>query len=220
MDRLSLIRNRKSCRAFLNQAVEKEIVLHLLEATKWAPSGVNHQPTQVAVLGPKTRAQLSIRLLEQFDAGITPNPDYTFCPDSWPDSYKARRKACGKLLYDSLGISPMDGEGKRRHKRRNYTFFEAPVGLIFYLEEGMPKGSWLDAGLFLQSFLLAAEALGLATCPQASLAEYPDIVRQVLGLKRVEIICGVALGYADVAHPLNSYRTDREPLQAFTQWYE
>lgn len=44
----------------------------------------------------------------------------------------------------------------------------------------MPKGSRLDVGLFIQNFLLAAEDTGLATCEQASFAEYPDIVREVL----------------------------------------
>ena len=192
----------------------------MLETAKWAPSGCNHQPTKVAVLGPKTRDNLSKLLFEQFDMGVAPNPDYEFCPDSWTVSYKARRKACGSALYQSLGIALDDVEGKKKHKRRNYNFFEAPIALIVYLEKKMPKGSWIDAGLFIQNFLLAATDLGLATCSQASLAEYPDIVRGVLDLSDVDIICGIALGYEDLTHPLNSYKTEREPLETFTKWYD
>lgn len=215
-----LIRQRNSCRAYTHQPIPLETVHALLETAKWAPSGVNHQPTKVAILGPKTREKLASSLLEKFDAQITPNPDYEFCPDSWSDTYKIRRKACGQALYQSLGIALDDKEGKKKHKRRNYNFFEAPVGLIVFIDKGMPKGSWLDVGLFIQNLLLAAEGLGLATCAQASFAEYPDVVRGVLSLENVDIICGIALGYRDLNHQLNSYRTQRNDLANFTQWYE
>lgn len=84
----------------------------------------------------------------------------------------------------------------------------------------MPKGSWTDAGMFIQNILLAACQFGLSTCPQAAFAEYPDVVREVLGLENVDIICGVAMGYEDSAHPLNSYRIGREPLESFVRWFD
>lgn len=220
MNICELIQKRNSCRAFTKESVSIETIRALLETAKWAPSGVNHQPAKVAILGPKTRAKLTASLLEKFDSETPPYPDYDFCPDTWSDFYKMHRKACGQAMYQSLGIPLDDREGKKRHKRRNYNFFEAPVGLIVYIDKGMPKGSWLDVGLFIQNFLLAAEGLGLATCAQASLAEYPDVVRDVLALEKVDIICGIALGYKDANHPLNSYRTERSSLEYFTQWYD
>lgn len=84
----------------------------------------------------------------------------------------------------------------------------------------MPKGSWIDAGIFIQNVLLAAQDFGLSTCPQAALAEYPDVVREVLGLENVDIICGIAIGYRDLSHPINSYRTERESVNDFTHWYQ
>ncbi|MCF7852851.1 MAG: nitroreductase family protein [Simkaniaceae bacterium] len=140
MNIYDLIRNRKSCRAYTDQPITLEIVSSLLETAKWAPSGVNHQPSKVAILGPKTRGKLASSLFELFDAGISPNPDYDFCLDSWSDSYKLRRKACGQALYQSLGVTLADIEGKKKHKRRNYNFFEAPIGLIVFIDKGMPKG--------------------------------------------------------------------------------
>lgn len=83
----------------------------------------------------------------------------------------------------------------------------------------MPVGSWIDAGMFIQNILLAAQEHGLSTCPQAAFAEYPDVIRNVLNLDGVDIICGIALGYEDAAHPLNSYRTERESIANFTRWY-
>lgn len=73
--------------------------------------------------------------------------------------------------------------------------------------------------MFIQNILLAAQEFGLATCPQAAFAEYPDVVREVLNLANVDIICGIAIGYEDASHPLNSYRTKREPVEIFTRWY-
>ena len=215
----SLIHKRKSCRAYIDRSVAPEVVRSLLETAKWAPSGVNHQPGKVAVLGSETRKKLSKALIEKFDSGAAPNPDYEYCPTAWSEVYKNRRKACGRALYQSLGVSLDDLEGKKRHKRRNYDFFEAPLGLIIFIEKAMPKGSWLDIGLFIQNFLLAAEGLGLATCAQASFADYPDVVREVLGLTGVDIVCGIAVGYEDPTHSLNSYRTEREPIDGFTHWY-
>lgn len=219
MNILEIIQNRKSCRAYLEKEVPQEIIQQILETAKWAPSGVNHQPTQVAILGKETKTKLSNSLIEKHSLGIKPNPDYSYCPKEWPDVYKKRRKECGLALYNSLSISIDDLVSRKKHWENNYRFFQAPVGLIVFIEKNMPLGSWVDAGMFTQNILLAAQEFGLATCPQAAFAEYPDVVREVLNLDHVDIICGIALGYEDTAHPLNSYRTERESIMNFTHWY-
>lgn len=213
------IEARKSCRAYLNQEVNHATIEKILEIARWAPSGVNHQPAQVAILGSETKDKLSKTLVETYILGTKPNPDYVYCPKDWSDIYKNRRKECGLALYNSLSISLDDVEGRKRHWEKNYHFFQAPVGLIIFIEKNMPKGSWIDAGMFIQNVLLAAQEFGLATCPQAAFAEYPDVVREVLNLANVDIICGIAIGYEDTSHPLNSYRTKREPIEIFTRWY-
>ena len=76
-------------------------------------------------------------------------------------------------------------------------------------------------GMFIQNVMLAARGLGLDTCPQAALAEYPDIVRDILGVVATRaLVCGMALGYADADAAVNNYRTAREPVSAFTQWHD
>lgn len=214
------IQHRKSCRAYLDKKVDNETVREILNAARWAPSGVNHQPVQVAVLGEETKDKLSKSLVEQYKTGIKPKPDYIYCPKEWSDIYKMRRLECGRALYSSLSISRDDTEGRKKHWEKNYHFFHAPVGLIIYIEKNMPIGSWVDAGIFIQNILLAAQEFGLATCPQAAFAEYPDVVRNMLNLEKVDIICGIAIGYEDTSHPLNSYRTEREPVDSFTRWYD
>ena len=68
----------------------------------------------------------------------------------------------------------------------------------------MEAGSFMDFGMFLQSIMLAAVSEGLATCPQAALAEYPDTVRQELNYADDMIVmCGMALGYEDKSALVN-----------------
>jgi nitroreductase len=219
MDVIEALTNRKSCRGFLPSPVDKTDITKILDAARWAPSGVNHQPAKVAILGSETRAILSTRLIEAFRSGVKPNPDYEPPSKNWPDVYKQRRKACGLALYQALSISLEDHAARNHHWERNYTFFGAPAAMIVYVDKNMPKSSWIDMGIFIQSVLLAAEDLGLATCPQAAFSDYPAIVREVLALTDVDIICGIAIGYEDKAHPLNSYRTERDAVESFTCWY-
>ena len=85
----------------------------------------------------------------------------------------------------------------------------------------MEKGSYLDYGMFIQSIMLAAVEEGLATCPQAALGEYPQIVKQMLGYPEESIlICGMAMGYEDVDAKVNSYRTPREEVDSFTRYFD
>lgn len=215
------IRGRHSTRAFLDQPVAHETLNELLDIARWAPSGVNTQPWHVAVVQGETKARLSAALLGAREAGQTPNPDYSYYPDEWAEPFKGRRVACGKALYSALQIERHDKERQKTAWENNYRFFGAPVGLLFFIDKRLNKGSWLDMGMFLQSVMLAARGLGLATCPQASLAEFPDIVRGLLGMPaQLAVVCGMSVGYEDTAHPVNQYRLEREAVEAFTRWYD
>jgi nitroreductase len=75
--------------------------------------------------------------------------------------------------------------------------------------------------MFLQSVMLAAVDQGLATCPQASITDYSEIVKTELGYpKETILLCGMALGYEDEAALVNSYRTSREEVDSFTRYYK
>ena len=69
--------------------------------------------------------------------------------------------------------------------------------------------------------MLAAVEKGLATCPQAALGEYPEIVKQELGYREdMVLICGMAVGYEDTEALVNSYRTERLELDEFVQFIQ
>jgi nitroreductase len=92
--------------------------------------------------------------------------------------------------------------------------------LLFLMDDIMQTGSYLDYGIFLQSVMLTALSEGLATCPQAALADYPDIIRQTLGYPASkQVLCGIALGYENNQVPVNQHRTERENFDVFTDFF-
>ena len=221
MDTLEAMRHRASTRAYLNAPVARDTVEAILDAARWAPSGVNTQPWHVAVVSGETKQRISAALLAARVAKEPERPDYRYYPLQWEEPYKSRRMVCGLAMYKALNISREDTERRVKTWNLNYAFFGAPVGLFFSLDRALSQGSWLDMGMFIQNVMLAARNFGLATCPQAALAEYPDIVRRHLGIPDSRaIVCGMALGYPDLSDPVNQYRTAREPVANFATWHE
>lgn len=219
MDVIEAIRNRSSVRAFLSTPVSKEQVMKVLETARFAPSGVNTQPWHVTVVSEQAKKKIGDQIISARENKIPENPDYSYYPQEWVEPYKSRRKACGLALYSALNITVEETEKRKVAWYRNYHFFDAPVGMIMHIEKRLGTGSWLDMGMFIQNILLAARGLGLETCPQAALAEYPDIIRSELDIPSDHsIICGIAMGYADWSAPINQYRTAREPLESFVHW--
>ena len=220
MDVITAIRGRASTRAFLDKPVGREIVESILEAARWAPSGVNTQPWQVAVAKGEIKDRISRAIVNAVESGEAPRPDYQYYPGRFTGVYRERQVACGKALYGALEIVREDMERRKGQWMKNYYGFGAPVELFVMVESALEKGSWVDMGMFIQNIMLAARGFGLETCPQAAMAEYPDIVRNILGYpESLHLICGIAIGHADHEHRVNSYRTEREPVESFTQWF-
>ena len=219
MDVTTALTQRSSIRAFLDRPVSDEQVRTILDAARWAPSGVNIQPWQVAVVRGETKQKLADALIAAREAGAS-NPDYQYYPAQWFDPFKERRKRCGLAMYQALEIRREDTDRQKAAWNNNYRFFDAPIGLLLFLDRRLGQGAWIDMGMFMQSIMLAAQEQGLATCPQASLGEYPDVVRGLLGIDdSLALLGGIALGYADPDAAVNRYRTEREPVESFTRWY-
>jgi nitroreductase len=214
------IEGRASIRAFTTTPVANDTVRRILETARWAPSGVNTQPWQVAVVTGAKKQTIGDRIVAARKADQKPNPDYQYYPHEFPQPYKSRRVACGKALYGALGIERDDVETRTAQWMKNYHGFGAPVELFIFLDAALEKGSWLDTGMFLQNIMLAARDHGLETCPQAAMSDYPTIVREELSLPdTLHLVCGIALGHPDPADPANNYRTEREEVDTFTRWF-
>lgn len=212
---------RKSVRAFLDKPVSREQVMQLLEAARWAPSGSNTQPWQVAVVMGERKNQLQQALEQAFRAGHKSAPDYQYYPYEWTEPFQKRRIDCGLQLYSALEIARHDKERRMAQWIANYHSFGAPVVLFFFMDKIMQVGSYMDYGMFLQSIMLTAVEQGLATCSQAALCDYANVVREFLGYDSNQVlVCGMALGYEDTDAPVNNYRTPRLSPSEFTQFFD
>lgn len=211
------ITSRRSVRRFLPTPIPPETIESILDIAARAPSGTNMQPWQGYVLAGAAKDRLVAAVQAAFDAG---GPGHTqevqYYPDEFFDPYLARRREVGWGLYGLLGIGRRDGDKMKAQHRRNFQFFDAPVGMVFTIDRRLATGSWLDYGMFLENVMVAARGRGLDTCAQAAWTHYHKAIRPVLGLKEEEVVvCGMALGYADNDAPENTLQTVRAPARGF-----
>ena len=217
------ITSRRSLRAFLPTPVPREDIEAILAVAARSPSGTNTQPWKVHVLTGAAKENLSSDILAAFNdpaVRATHTEAYAYYPTEWRSPYIDRRRKVGWDLYNLLGIAKTDKAAMHVQHARNYSFFGAPVGLIFTIDPVMQQGSWLDYGMFLQSVMVAARARGLDTCPQAAFTQFHTLIAQHLKLGADEmVVCGMSLGHADPAAVANQLVTDRDPVAAFTQFH-
>lgn len=214
------IESRRSVRGFRDRPVELALIARLLTLAGRAPSGSNIQPWKLHVLTGPALARLTAALTAAHAAGEPEAREYEYYPTRWREPYLDRRRRLGWQLYELAGVARGDRDGSLQQRGRNYTFFGAPVGLVFTIDKDLEQGSWLDYGMFLQTLMIAARGAGLDTCPQAAIASYPAIVRREVGVPEDEtIVCGMALGYADPDEPTNALRAERVPVASFATFH-
>ena len=215
------LKQRKATRAFLPQEVGEEKIIRILDAARHAPSGTNTQPWQVAVVTGEKRRRLGDLMESAFRSGQAGAMEFQYYPEVWEGIYKARRRACGLQMYSTLNISREEKQRQQDQWAANYRAFDAPVMMFFFIDQVLETGSYLDYGMFIQSIMLMALEEGLATCPQAALGEYPEIVKRELGYSdEKKLVVGLALGYEDTSDIINHYRTPRDEVEQFTRFFE
>lgn len=213
------ILSRKAIRAFTDQPVEQKTIETILKFASRAPSGANLQPWQVIVLTGEALKKVGEELSKLALSGVVGEREYRSYPRQWREPYISRRRKMGLDLYESLGIQKGDHEKILRQQARNYSFFGAPVGLLFTMDRDMEIGSWLDLGMFMQTIMLAARGFGLDTCAQASFADYHKEIYKLLSIPHErQIICGMSLGYRDANAPENNLETEREAIGNFAHF--
>ncbi|MCS7476879.1 nitroreductase [Umezawaea endophytica] len=213
-----LLDERWTCRQFLPTPVPRHTVERLLALAQRTPSWCNTQPWQVAVTEGAGTERLRTRLLAhlQDHPGV---PDFPF-PERYAGVYQDRRRECGKQLYASVGIERHDKQGAVRQMLRNFELFDAPHVAIITTEADLGVYGAIDCGLYLNTFLLAAQSLGLGAAPQAALAGYSGFLRDHFGLPDTRrVVAGVSFGYPDTDHPVNSFRTTRDSPDNAVLWH-
>jgi nitroreductase len=206
---------RFSARAFLDRPVPAEQIRRILDRARRAPSGGNLQPWQVYVVAGQTLRVLIARVRA---AGAEhprgEPPEYNVYPPELREPYRSRRHQCGEDLYAALGIPREDKPARLRQFARNLEGFGAPMVLFFAIDRAMGQNQWAHLGMFMQTVMLLAIEEGLHTCPQEAWSAFHSTVAEFLDMPEEQLFyCGMAIGYADLDHPVNQWRTTRAPLE-------
>jgi nitroreductase len=140
------------------------------------------------------------------------HPDFPF-PERYEGVFQERRRECAWQLYDAVGVTWGDRVASRRQTLENFRFFGAPSVAVITTEAALGLYGALDCGVYAGNFMIAAQSLGLATIALASLASHSQYFHERLNLpEHRKIIVGMAFGYPDLRHPVNSFRTSRVDL--------
>jgi nitroreductase len=208
---------RYSVRAFLERPVDRTLIEEMLGIAARSPSGGNLQPWHVDVLTGAPLDDLKARVRES----LTADPggegtEYPVYPPKLADPWRGRRFQVGEQLYESLGIPREDRPARLRQFARNFDLFGAPVGLFFSIERSFGPPQWAHLGMFIHTLALLAVERGLGACAQEAWALVHGSVADFLDMPESRMLyCGMALGWPDRAHPINAWRSEREPLEGF-----
>jgi len=209
---------RRSIRDFTSRPIDQDLVLRIIETASRAPSSGNYQPWEVfvatgAALERIRRGRLQ-RLAE--NAMAKPEVDVSHWPDD-PPPMVARMNDMYRSRWELRGLDPTDAQLNRRaNAERTANLFGAPAFLVLCMHRAINPFTVFDMGLFAQSIVLAARSFGVDSLIAAGLAGQPDVSRQELAIAdELQIVIGMALGYADPASAENSYRSPRRPVSEF-----
>lgn len=211
-----LLADRFSCRGFTDAQVPQDTLRDVFAKAQLTPSWCNTQPWRLRV----TSGDATTRLVDVMAADPRFGSDLDF-PPGYDGVYAERRREVGWQLYEAVGVTRGDREASGREMLRNFSFFGAPHAVIVPVPESLGVYAAVDAGLWVQSFLLSAAEAGLATCSQAAIAGKADAVREFFGYGEDErILCGIALGYADPEHAANGFRAHRVPVEEAVTFHD
>jgi nitroreductase len=213
----ALLQARQSCRAFMPEPVPDAVIAEIATTAQAVPSWCNAQPWQVIVTrGEATERFRSFMLDTAKSASL--NPDIPF-PSVYEGIFRERRRACGWQLYEATGVAKGDRAASARQMAENYQFFGAPHMAIITTEAALGPYGVLDCGAFITGFMLAAEALDVASIAQAAIAAYSGEVRGYFGIPDSrQVVCGISFGRREKNHPANGFRTPRAPLAEVVDW--
>jgi nitroreductase len=204
-----LLGERYSVRAFLPREVPRETIAQVLTVAQRTASWCNSQPWQVVIASGEAKERFRRSIYAEAASGARDEFDFP-PPRQYLGAYLQRRRESGFQLYDTLGIVKGDKAAYAKQALENYNFFGAPHVAIIHTDEPLGVYGAIDCGAYVGNFMLAAQALGLGTIPQAALARYSALIRRHFNLAHDRrVVCGISFGYADHAHKVNSYRTSR-----------
>ncbi len=214
----SVIRGRRSIRAYEADEVPEELIREILGEARWAPSWRNTQAWNVWVL----RGAALQNYKDEFRAAVErDDPAALDLPATaeWPQACSARTAALMKSRSATLAAAgePTDPAAALA---RMADLFGAPCLLVFGFDDCLAEAyAGFDCGAFVQSVCLAAYDRGLGTCIVATVIRYPDILRRLLpGADGMRFVVSVTLGRPVADSPANTFERSRADLDELVTW--
>ena len=225
MDVIEAIRTRRSIRVFKPDPVPEKVLRELLDVSRWAPSGGNVQPWYFEVLAGDALAKVIARLAEKATTWdghdyVNTRPDL---PRTGPYSKLLMpRRLALKALQDPIYYPPgtKDLEAKQlEHRKHMLSFFGAPTVIVICTDDRGPN-SIVSIGAVAQTICLTALTYDLGTCIMGIPVLWPEIFRELLSIPEDRaIVTSVAIGYPDLAAPINAFPRPRESLDNLAEWH-
>jgi len=220
MDIVEAIDARKSIREFKPDPVSKEILSDILRIACRAPSSVNQQPWEFAVITGQILKKIKQTNVEMIKAGKPSQRDYPTEARPKDSVYRQRQIVLATQIFEVMGISREDKEKRLQWLVRGFGYFNAPAVIVIYTDCCLCEtGPLLDIGAVMQNICLAALNFGLGTCIENQGIQYSDILRKIVGIpENKRIALSIAIGYPNWDFPANKLVSDREPIENITIW--
>jgi nitroreductase len=210
MDALTCLRERKTCRGFLQKEIDTSLLEAMLTDATWAPSASNQQPWHFHVIegdALKCLNQAVKQAHQEKHNRYDPSKGKTI-----PLQYVERTK---KLFR---GIRPFIAELGDGHatfiESGSFRFYDAPTVVLITMHRDMPPVRYMDIGMASQNLMLSAHARGLGTCAIALTLMYEEAIRENLNLSADMLpALFIAIGYTDRDFAVNNFRSTREDVK-------
>ena len=178
----NILRSRRSVRSFKAEALPKDLIYKLIEAACWAPSAGNRQNWQFTVITSESLKQEMAQAVSEEWQRLMNRPDMA-------------------VIAETL----------REYSKYFNWFSAAPVLLLLsakspesFLEQLLDTaaidvaGTKISVAMAAQNLMLAAHAVGVASCCLTAPLVAEQALRKLLALhSRQVVVCLIALGYTD-----------------------
>jgi nitroreductase len=228
MEFLETLKQRHSVRAFDTKPVPEAVLERILSQAALSPSWSNTHPYRIALATGNVLESLRRELYERFQEtiklqrggklaqlkGLLTRSKGIPVGDvkpviNYPKDLQARRVECGKGLYGVLGVARNDLKARDQAMAENFRMFGAPAAAFLFVHRDVGIYSALDAGIFLQSLMLAATNEGLGTCAQGALGLFRSPLDKHFDIpEQYNLLCGVAIGY-ELNVPVNKFQPEK-----------
>lgn len=215
-----IVEQRQSCRGFRPEPVPRPTITELLRTAQHAPSWCNTQPWQLTITSGGATDAFRRALLSHADAETGHRSASDFAkPAGYTGQRLERRRECGWALYAAVGVARGDRAASARQARENFALFGAPHVAIVSTPRELGTYGAVDCGLYIATFLYAAQSHGVAAIAQAAIANHAPFVRQYFQVPDDHLVlCGISFGWADAEHPANGFRTTRASVDEVVRW--